>query len=609
MSLTTPKVDTLVQLLQWRAQQQPDRVAYTFLVDGEKDEASLTYQELDCRAKMIAARLQQAGLAGKQALLLYPPGLEYITAFFGCLYAGTVAVPVSPPRRPRHYPKTGTVALDSRASVALTTTEISAHQKGLSSEFPGLQAMIWLDTDFVDDTPSQASALASSWKEPAITSESLAFLQYTSGSTGSPKGVMVSHSNLLHNQAMIHASFAQNSDSLTVGWLPFYHDMGLIGNLLHPLYIGMPYVFMAPTAFIQKPVRWMQAISDYRATTSGGPNFGYELCIERIEPEKQPNLDLSCWEVAFNGAEPIRATTLARFAEKFAPCGFRYEAFHSCYGLAESTLLVSADFKLEQPDILTVQAETLEEKGVVSTQKSGQDSKPLVGCGHAWLDQKIIIADPKAMTPCPQGAVGEVWLSSPSVTQGYWNRPAETRETFQAYLKDTGEGPFLRTGDLGFLQNEQLYITGRVKDLIIIRGRNHYPQDIEQTVERCHDALQTGGGGVFSTEVDGVEQLAVAQEVKRTFWRQLKTDKTQTDEVIQAIRRAISKHHSLSVFAVLLLKPMALPKTSSGKVQRHACLTGYLKQSLDVVAVWQQSSASQLLGQSHSNQNLVIGDI
>jgi len=571
------KFSTLVDLLRWRADHQPNQRAYTYLVDGEQEEEHLTYQELDGRAKAIAALLQQKGLVGKQVLLLYPAGLAYITAFFGCLYAGGIAVPAYPPRRKRADPRLEAIATNSESSVALTTTEIMAHRERISTNSSDLQNMLWLDTGLITNN------LGTEWQEPNIPSESLAFLQYTSGSTGVPKGVMVSHDNLLHNQSMIHASFNQNKSSLVVGWLPFYHDMGLIGNLLYSLYVGVPYVFMAPAAFVQKPLRWLQAISRYRATGSGGPNFAYELCLERIEPQQLSGLDLSCWEVAFNGAEPIRTETLTRFSERFIPYGFRYEAFHCCYGLAESTLFVTADFKLEQPNILTMPQENLKQGSLSFIEKSDEGNKSLVGVGRNWLDQQIVIVNPETMTICQENQVGEVWLTSQSVAQGYWKRSTETKETFRAYLNDTGEGPFLRSGDLGFVQHGQLYITGRLKDLIIIRGRNHYPQDIERTVEESHAMLQFGGGGAFSIDVDEVEQLIVVQEVKRTAWHQLKIDQDQVDEVIETIRRAVSNQHGVSPHVILLLKPMKLPKTSSGKVRRHACRIGYLQGTLDIV--------------------------
>ncbi len=585
MPLPTPNVDTLVELLQLRANQQATNTAYTFLADGETKEISITYQELQAKAKIIAAKLQFMGVSGQQALLLYPPGLEYIAAFFGCLYAGVRAVPVYPPRRERHYARLEAIALDADALVALTTTEILSQWKKISAQtFSKLQKITWVDTT------NLAEEMGSTWQTPNINSKTLAFLQYTSGSTGKPKGVMINHGNLLYTERVMHASSEQDKNALMVGWLPFYHDMGLIGNLLYPFYVGIPYIFMSPLLFIQKPIRWLKAISHYRGTVNSSPNFGYEICIDRITPIQISELDLSCWEVAVNGAEPIRPKTQTRFADKFAACGFRYEAFHSGYGLAESTLFVSGGTRLEAPKILTIQADALEKNLVIPAQSTADSDRvvSLVSCGQIWLNQKIVIVQPETKTTNSPNQVGEIWLSSPCVAEGYWNRPEDTQETFQAYLTDTGEGPFLRTGDLGFLYEGQLYVTGRMKDLIIIRGQNYYPQDIEQTVGQSHLALQGGEGGAFSIEVDEAEQLVVGHEIMPHALLQLRQNQSTATEIIQAIRWAVSKEYGVSLYAILLLPPRGLPRTSSGKVQRYACRAGYLKQSLNTVAKWQQ---------------------
>ena len=565
-------VGTLVDILHSKALYQPDKKAFTFLLDGETKETSLTYRELHLQAFAIATNLQNLGASGERALLIYPPGLEFIVAFFGCLYAGVVAVPAYPPRRNQSLSRLQSIVADARATIGLTTKTVLSNVKHQFTHSPTLQALHWLATDNI------ASDLAQAWHKPAISSDTLAFLQYTSGSTGTPKGVMLSHGNLLHNEQMIQQAMQHTEKTIFVGWLPLFHDMGLIGDVLQSLYLGIPCILMSPVAFLQRPLRWLQAITRYKATTSGGPNFAYELCVSKITNQQREALDLSSWEIAFNGAEPVRVETLERFATAFEPCGFRREALYPCYGMAETTLLVSGGLKAALPVLTTIQGDALEQHRVVSASGENEEVRTLVGCGQTLLEQQIVIAHPHTLTRCQPNEVGEIWVWGNSVAQGYWNRPEETQTTFRAYLADTGEGPFLRTGDLGFLQDGELFVTGRIKDLIIIRGRNHYPQDIEMTVEHSHPVLQFGCTAAFSVEVKRQELLVVACEVERTSRRNL-----DVDEVVGAIRKAVSEQHDLEVYGVVLLKTASIPKTSSGKVQRHACKAGFLAESLSVV--------------------------
>ncbi|HEX6287553.1 MAG TPA: AMP-binding protein, partial [Herpetosiphonaceae bacterium] len=566
-------VSSFVAILRWRASHQPDQAAYTFLAD-DTSAARLSYAELDRRACVIAAHLQAIGARGERALLLYPPGLEYIAALFGCLYAGVVAVPAYPPHAARHdrrLSRLRAIARDAQPLVALTTSAIRPMGATLSASDPSFHALRWLATDAL------APGVEPSWQAPAVDSASLALLQYTSGSTATPKGVMLSHSNLLHNSSVIQRCFEHTSDSQGVIWLPPYHDMGLIGGILQPLYTGFPVVLMSPVSFLQRPLRWLQAISDYRATTSGGPNFAYELCLRKITPEQRERLDLSSWRVAFNGAEPIRAETLERFTAAFSSAGFRREALYPCYGLAEATLIVSGGHVSTPPISRAFEGAALEQGRVLQAASEQPGSRTLVGCGQAPPDQQIAIVEPQSGVRCQPGQIGEIWVAGPSVAQGYWNQPGETMRTFEARIADTGDGPFLRTGDLGFLHDGELFITGRIKDLIIIRGRNHYPQDIERTVEECHPALRPGSGAAFTIEVAGEERLIVAHEVERTQRR------VEIAEVAAAIRQAVAEEHELHVYAVALLKHGGVPKTSSGKVQRHACRAGFVAGSLDLI--------------------------
>jgi acyl-CoA synthetase (AMP-forming)/AMP-acid ligase II/acyl carrier protein len=575
---TLPKT-TVIDLLRHRASHQPEQTGYRFLVDGETQTASLTYQTLDLQARSIAAHLQSLKAQGERALLLYPSGLEFIAAFFGCLYAGVTAVPAYPPQQNQTRHRLQSIVADAQATFALTTSALLADSQIQFADAPHLPDLHWITTDNLQDSA------ALDWAMPSLGKGEIALLQYTSGSTGIPKGVMVSHENLLHNATLIQHYFEDGEDSIGVSWLPPYHDMGLIGGILQPLSIGRPMILMSPMAFLRKPVRWLQAISRYRATTSGGPNFAYELCVKKITPTECEALDLGRWQVAFNGAEPIRPQTLDAFAKKFQAYGFHRDAFYPCYGMAEATLMVTGGTRMKASEICTVDPVALKDKQVIPVEPSFQAARKVVGCGQARLEQKVVIVDPASATRCGEAQVGEIWVSSLSVAQGYWNQPQETQRVFNAYLSDTGEGPFLRTGDLGFMQAKALFVTGRLKELIIIRGRNHYPQDIEWTVQSSHGALRAGGGAAFSIEINGVERLVMVQEVERSAVRQCPAE-----EIFAAIRRAVSEHHQLKIYAIALLKPGSIPKTSSGKTQRTECRARYLDEHLEPLEAWCESS-------------------
>ena len=564
----------LIDLLQYRTAHQPERTAYTFLVDGETQTVRLTYRDLDQQARRIAAYLQSLQAGGARAVLLYPPGLDFIAAFFGCVYAGVVVVPAYPPRRHQKALRVQAIAADAQATLALTTTELLGSLQDHPPHNLTWADLHWLATDTLQ--PQTESA----WHPPSVTPGTLALLQYTSGSTGEPKGVKVSHGNLLRNAALIQQGFEDTADSVGVFWLPPYHDMGLVGGILQPVYVGGTMVLMSPVAFLQKPYRWLQAISRYGATTSGGPNFAYDLCVQKITPAQRAQLDLSSWGVAFNGAEPIRSKTLDTFTKTFHPCGFRSEAFYPCYGMAEATLMISGGERHAAPVIHPVDGKALNQQQVIAPTDAGSKERRLVSCGQPGKGQTLVIADPDTLEPCTSDQVGEIWVAGDSVAQGYWQRPEETAQVFGAQLA-TGEGPFLRTGDLGFLHQGQLFVTGRLKDLIIIRGQNHYPQDLELTVQQSHPALRAGCGAAFAVDVDGVEQLVIAQEVERTHLRRL-----DVDGVIGVIREAIAQFHELHVYAIVLLRTGSIPKTSSGKVQRYACRAGFLEETLVALAQW-----------------------
>ncbi|MDJ0576140.1 MAG: AMP-binding protein [Xenococcaceae cyanobacterium MO_234.B1] len=573
------KYATIVELLRWRANQQPDKQAYIFMTNGNVEGASLSYGELDRQARAIAAQLQKSQVKGARVLLLYPQSLEFLAAFFGCLYAGAIAIPVPAPeasRLKRTLPRLQAIAKDAQGSFVLTTRGIISLVKQQSEPNPEFEAMHWLATEEVD------LELAEDWQSPNITSDALAYLQYTSGSTSTPKGVAISHKNILFHCANLQKACGYGEDSVTVTWMPYFHDYGLVEGLLEPLYNGTPCYYMSPFSFIRRPFHWLQTISRYRATHSQAPNFAYEQCLRRITPEQKLELDLSSWQMAGNAAEPINPKVLESFIQTFAPCGFRPQAMCPAYGLAEATLLVSAGLSTEAPIILDLQPAALERGRVVKADDSEKVVRRLVGCGNLVGDTQVAIVNPQTLTRCASDEIGEIWVSDPSVAQGYWQRKEETDATFQAYITDTGEGPFLRTGDLGFIYDEQLFITSRIKDVIIIRGTNHYPQDIEWTVQESHPALRPENGAAFAVEVDGEERLVIAQEIERGYLRKLDTDK-----VMETIRRVVAEEHEIQIYAVLLLKPGTLPKTSSGKIQRSGCRRDWLNGDLNVVASWQ----------------------
>jgi natural product biosynthesis luciferase-like monooxygenase protein len=573
---STAAAQTLVDVLLMRAARHHNRIGYTFLIDGEAEEVNLSYGELDLKARAVAAKLQSLGARGERVLLLYPSGLPYIVALFGCLYAGAVAAPAYLPHPRRSSLRLEAIIKDAQPMIILTDRAGLSRVNQFLARIPSLKTIPQV---FDDEVAEDWEEL---WECPRSDGDSPALIQYTSGSTSTPKGVLISHQNLLHNERQIEQAFQQTEQSVIVGWLPLYHDMGLIGNLFHSLYVGARCVMMSPTAFLQRPFRWLNAVSNYRATTSGGPSFAYDLCVRRITPQQRAALDLSSWELAFNGAEPVRAKTMRAFQEAFEPCGLRRAIFFPCYGLAEATLFVCARKKGQMTTSRTVQTEALESNRIVEAPESGLNVRKLVGCGVAPADLKIVTVDPQTKLPCSADQVGEIWVSGPNVASGYWNNPEETENVFRARLADTGEGPFLRTGDLGFLKENELFITGRLKDLIIIRGRNHYPQDIEWSVEQADSSIRPGCGAAFSIDLMGEERLVIVHEVERN-----RNDSLQG--VIDKICRRVTYDHDLQAHAVILVRPGTIPKTSSGKIQRRACREAYLAGRFEAIASWSAS--------------------
>jgi amino acid adenylation domain-containing protein/non-ribosomal peptide synthase protein (TIGR01720 family) len=571
-------ISNLVSLVQQRAEARPDDLAYVFLSEQELLLARLTYKQFDLKARTIAAFLQSLELRGERALLLYPPGLEFVAAFMGCIYGGVIAVPAYPPRMNRNALRLASIAEDCQASVALTTAAVLSRFHGFRKRIAELENLRWVATDTLEPD------LANDWRGLRHRDDSLAYLQYTSGSTTSPRGVMVTHGNVLHNSSYIAEGFAHTPESISLCWLPHFHDMGLIDGIIQPLYSGFTGYLMSPTAFLQKPLRWLETISRYRVTHSGGPNFAYELCSAKISTDQRDRLDLSSWKVAYNGAEPVHAPTIEQFTEKFAPCGFRRSVFYPAYGLAEATLKVAGGNNGSSPVYCNVKAEALERDRVELATTDDPERRTLVGSGCTTHGMKAVIVDPVSLLECASGQVGEIWVQGPSVAAGYWRRPEETEQVFKAVLKSSGEGPFLRTGDLGFAQDDELFVTGRLKNLIIIRGRNHYPQDIELTMQQCHPVLRGMAGAAFSLMPGTEEKLALIQEIDARHTSLF-------SQIAPEIQRAVAEEHEIQPNVILLVKPGDVPRTSSGKVQHHLCRQMFLEHSFKSLAEWRETEA------------------
>jgi acyl-CoA synthetase (AMP-forming)/AMP-acid ligase II/acyl carrier protein len=571
---TSPNT-TLVDLLRYRAEHQKDKTAYIFLIDGEKEEIKLTYGQLDTQARAIAAKLQEKFSPGDRAILLYPPGLEFISGFFGCLYAGIIAVPVYPPNpadMKKSMDKLKGIISNCQPKVALTTKDIILKLRLLSVRYSALRKMKLIASDNVKINSAEK------WKDPEINDDDLAYLQYTSGSTGTPKGVIVSHKNTIVNIRMMLNNVHDTENSIFFGWVPTYHDLGLVGHVFYALYVGGLSVLMSPIHFLQKPVRWLKGITKYKVTGSSGPNFACNLVVNKITDKEKKELNLSSLDLLLLGAEPIKHTTLKNFTQTFASCGLKKQALYPCYGLAEATLSVSGSLKKDTPIFLSLEKNSLKQNLVKEPDK-GEPNFIVAGSGRPLPKEKLLIVDSNTLGKCPDKKIGEIWVQGPNIAKGYWNNPEQTKETFHAYLADTGEGPFLRTGDLGFIKDRELFITGRLKDLIIIRGKNHYPQDIELTVEQSYPAFRHGCSAAFSVDVQNEEQLVIVQEIKSDY-----INKVNTDEAVSSVRTAVAQNHELDLYAIVFIKPRTIPKTSSGKIRRRACKTAFLENKSKKIA-------------------------
>ncbi|MEB3034103.1 fatty acyl-AMP ligase [[Mycobacterium] nativiensis] len=575
-TVTPPTSATLVGLLRAQAERFGDKVAFSFSYNGDDEgRTELSFRKLDRHARAIAANLQRYDVAGERVLVLVRPGLDFIAGFFGCLYAGAVAVPVHQQLAPR----LAVIVPDAAARLALTAVETQQATRDAVAGIPGAPEH-WLFTD--------AGADPEDWVAPDIDADSPAVIQYTSGSTRSPKGVVVSHGNILHNLDAIRQAWNGDDTAVGVYWLPPHHDMGLIGGILEMLYLGCTTYLMSPTAFIKRPMSWLELISRHRGVITAAPNFAYEKCIEASTPEERAALDLSSLTTAMNGAEPVRATTLAAFADAFAPAGFQLSSCYPVYGLAEATLLVSGGTDSGMPGVRYLDRSALAQDRVVDVAPEDPAAAPFVGCGKP-RGADVVIVDPVTRRPCGDDEVGEIWIAGAYVTQGYWGRPEESEQTFGAVLAEPGDptrGPFLRTGDLGFLCAGELFITGRCKDLVVIDGHNYYPNDIELTVQQCDPALASGRGAVFTVSMGPgtVERLIVVHELDST-----RVAETDLDAVIATIRTAVPAHHRIGADAVLLVQYVSLPTTSSGKIQRGQTRQQFINGELAEVRGWRAS--------------------
>lgn len=558
--------ETLVDVVLDRAASLGDEVWLRYLTTGDVSGpiVELSYAELARRATATAAALQRQCAVGDRALLLFPPGIDFVTGFFGCLFAGVIPVPAYPPtlaKPERTLAKLHAIARDCGARFALTTSEFLSTLEFVAP--PGVQCLA---------TDTCNAALSEIWQMPKISRETVALVQYTSGSTGAPKGVVVRHRQLIANELSIEAGMGPVN--LVVGWLPIFHDMGLIGNVLQGLCAGSSLVLMSPFMFLKRPARWLEAISYFRATTSGAPNFAYDLCVRRVSEQERTRLDLSSWEVAYCGAEPVRAATYERFSRAFESRGFSRSAFYPCYGLAEATLFVTGSQRGTPPNSCAFRASALDRGEVVvatspdvsaGTATAADDCRILMSCGRPSPTEEIRIVDPARLVPTD--GVGEIWVRGPAIASGYWGRD-DNGAIFGARLAD-GDGPFLRTGDLGFLYQGELYIAGRRKDMIIVGGRNLFPQDIEATVEAAAPSVRQGCCVAFSVEHEDDERLVIMAE----------HDGPSSQEVVQTIKQAVVVQHQAPVFEVVLVKKGAIPKTSSGKLERYACRRAYVTRS------------------------------
>ena len=585
-------VSTLADLFAYHCRKRPDQLAYASVRDTLELESHLTYGELERTVRSLAGHLARRARPGTRVLLLYPPGLDVVSAFWACMCAGLVPVPAPAPdpvRRKHSLPRLRAIIEDAQVSLVLTTAGIETVSSELSIAMDGSR-IEWMATD-------QPYDLADAVELPRLKESALAYLQYTSGSTASPRGVMISHGNVLSHCKALSLAGGVSDRSRSLCWLPYFHDYGLLHGIIAPFYAGIPAYLMSPITFLRRPLRWLEAVSRFSITHSGGPNFAYESCLRATRQQREWQADLSTWAVASCGAEPIHADTVERFVETFGPQGFRRTSFAPAYGLAEATLLVTMKRTEAEPTFLTVEAEALADSIVKESSASERGTRTLVGCGKPLEETRVLIVNPTTQSSRQAGVVGEVWLAGAGIATGYWGRPEESDATFEATLAGSGEGPYLRTGDLGFIHRGELFLTGRLKDLIIVRGRNYYPHDLEWTAEQAHPGLRRGCGAAFSVESETGERVVLVYEIEK------KLPESDMSEVMSRIRRAIADEYELEVHTVLLVKSGTISRTSSGKIQRRVCRMDFEAGQFLIVG-------TSTLGTTEEAQNVeVLNDI
>lgn len=574
--------DTLVDILYRNAQERPDDIAYGFVAAEGDLSSQLTYSGLLRQAESIAAALMEVCGPGDRAALLYPGGEEFVTSFFGCLIAGVIPVPGYPVRVPsqptqpaRNFERLIPIFTDADPKAVLTTRSVAERQEELGAAAPAFAGRHWIAVDqLAEGRPGPL---------PKVRGSDVAFLQYTSGSTSAPKGVIVSHDNIVAVLKDMDVWWRHDRSSVMITWIPVYHDMGLIYGILQPFYSGFPCYSLMPASVLQHPKRWLQAISRFKGTHSSAPNFAFELCVNRVTGAAKEELDLSSWRVCLNGAEPVRHQTLQRFAEAFAPCGLDPLVVKPGYGLAESTLTATTLTVEETPRTVYLDAAECERGRVVLREAEegapeGGQTRSFVSCGRTQPSNDLRIVDPHTLEECAPDRIGEIWIRGPIVTLGYWNNAEASEATMRARTA-AGEGPFLRTGDLGFVVDGEVYIAGRLKDVVIIRGRNLFPQDIEATLEEAHPAVRLGRCGAFSVEVKGAEVLVVVAELDR-----FERHKFDAEGAFADLREAVARHHEVEIHDAVFVRTGTFPLTSSGKVQRSRARREYLNGELQVVA-------------------------
>ncbi|GAA1932461.1 fatty acyl-AMP ligase [Streptantibioticus ferralitis] len=558
---------TLPEASRLRGEKQPDNVAYVFLRDGETPEQTLTYGQLDTAARAGAAALDAAGLSGGAAVLLYPSGLEFISTLLACMYAGIAGAPVQVPTRRRSMHRVRRIADDVGTSTILTTAAVKRELEEGFGDLPELAGLTLLDTESMQDFPTD------DWAGSPPGPDDIALLQYTSGSTGDPKGVEVTHANFRSNVAETIELWPLRSDGTVVNWLPLFHDMGLMFGVVMPLWSGIPAYLMAPQAFIRRPARWLEAISRFRGTHAAAPSFAYELCVRSAtDAGLPPGLDLSSWRVAVNGAEAVRWATVRAFTEAYAPAGFRPQAMCPGYGLAENTLKLSGSPEDREPTVLRLDAEALQEGRVAPLAGPELGGVPVVGCGVTVGTSHLSIVDPATGIAQQADQVGEIWINGPCVARGYHGRPADSAEAFGARIVGQEQrGTWLRTGDLGFLHGDEVFIAGRLKDLVIHQGRNYYPQDIELSAEKSDPALHPNCAAAFAVDDGHTERVVLLVEADGRALRN-----GGGDSLRARVRDAVRDGQRLWIDEIVLVRRGSLPKTSSGKMQRREARRRYL---------------------------------